>query len=245
LLLPRVHAPPSLYYARRRPDEDMLYKTNVLVLDGVFTEQSGGSLAFNPAPPPTTQEVNELLATARKRILRHLGKHGLLDDDHSDDDLLSEQPSLLASCYATSIARRQTLGAMVNDDVLVRVLSAHARLRQRVIAYGREPLAAEPVDGATAAPKHKRRQWCELMRRAFGYDLLDCSQQWSAIGRDAHDQHFVFLHADPIALLQGYALGNTSCCPERSIYWWLIERGINACDRARSEFIVVWVEVAS
>jgi hypothetical protein len=56
------------------------------------------------------------------------------------------------------------------------VLSPHARLRQRVIAYGREPLAAEPVDGATAAPKHKRRQWSELMRRAFGYDLLDCSQ---------------------------------------------------------------------
>jgi hypothetical protein len=67
-------------------------------------------LAFNPAPPPTTQQVNELLTTARKRILRHLGKHDLLDDDRSDVDPLSEQASLLASCYTTSIARRQTLG---------------------------------------------------------------------------------------------------------------------------------------
>jgi hypothetical protein len=84
---------------------------HVLVLDGVFTEQSGGALAFNPAPPLTTQEVNELLTTASKRILRHLGKHGLLDDDHSDIDRLSEQESLLASCYARSIARRQKLDA--------------------------------------------------------------------------------------------------------------------------------------
>ncbi|HEX7479697.1 MAG TPA: hypothetical protein VF331_17980 [Polyangiales bacterium] len=48
-------------------------------------------------------------AAARKRILRHLGKHGLLDDDGTTDPL-SEQAPLFATCYATSIAQRQTLG---------------------------------------------------------------------------------------------------------------------------------------
>ncbi len=59
------------------------------------------------------------------------------------------------------------------------VISPHARWRKRVVAYAREPQAAEPV-AATATdstvPPHKRRQWAELMRRAFGYDLLNCGK---------------------------------------------------------------------
>jgi len=59
------------------------------------------------------------------------------------------------------------------------VISPHARWRKRVVAYAREPQAAEPVAAAatdsTVAP-HKRRQWADLMRRAFGYDLLNCSK---------------------------------------------------------------------
>jgi hypothetical protein len=55
---------------------------HVLVLEGVFTELPDGKLVFHHAPRPTTPEVSELLMTARKRILRHLGQCGLLDDDH-------------------------------------------------------------------------------------------------------------------------------------------------------------------
>jgi hypothetical protein len=56
------------------------------------------------------------------------------------------------------------------------VLSSHARLRARVVAYRREPSMAEPAaaDGGAAMPKCKRTQWAEVMRRAFGYDLLNC-----------------------------------------------------------------------
>ena len=254
-------------------------------MDGVFTEQPSGELAFHPAPPPTTAEVTELLTTARKRILRHLGKHGLLNEDHGDLDPLSDEAPLLANCYATSIARRQTLGsrpgapldrigrdphaqwqervgelqahiegfdlharlAIATDqpggqlllEKLVRycarpalskdrlselpdgrialelktpwfdgthtlafdpldflaklaalvprphknlivyhgVISPHARLRERVVTYGREPSVAEPAAavGGALVPKHKRRQWADLMGRAFGYQLLHCA----------------------------------------------------------------------
>ena len=65
---------------------------------------------FHPAPPPTTEEVTELLTTVRKRVLRHLGKHGLLDGDGTTEDPLRDEAPVLASCYATSIAQRQTLG---------------------------------------------------------------------------------------------------------------------------------------
>ena len=76
---------------------------HVLAMDGVFSEQPNGELAFHPAPPPTTPEVSQLLTTARKRLLRHLGKHGLLNDDHGDVDRLSDEAPLLANCYAASI----------------------------------------------------------------------------------------------------------------------------------------------
>jgi hypothetical protein len=60
------------------------------------------------------------------------------------------------------------------------VLSPHARLRQPALAYGREPLAAPPVDGATAASKHERRAVTQTVvsdaaagaftKRLAGYD---------------------------------------------------------------------------
>jgi hypothetical protein len=55
------------------------------------------------------------------------------------------------------------------------VLAANAAWRKRTVAYGRN--ATSPSDlGQPAAdpPQYKRRQWAELMRRAFGYDLLSC-----------------------------------------------------------------------
>ncbi len=46
------------------------------------------------------------------------------------------------------------------------VISPHARWRERVVTYGREPQAAEPVDAVatdSTVPPHKRRQWADLM----------------------------------------------------------------------------------
>jgi hypothetical protein len=55
------------------------------------------------------------------------------------------------------------------------VLAANAAWRKRAVAYGRNAAASselgQPVAGA---PQRKRRQWADLMRRAFGYDLLTC-----------------------------------------------------------------------
>jgi hypothetical protein len=50
---------------------------HTLVLDGVFTEASGGALAFHPAPAPTDAEVVAALATIRQRVQRLLVRRGL------------------------------------------------------------------------------------------------------------------------------------------------------------------------
>jgi hypothetical protein len=58
------------------------------------------------------------------------------------------------------------------------VLSAHAALRARVVGYGRDlvapPQTTEPKALREPVARAKRRQWAELMRRAFGHDLLAC-----------------------------------------------------------------------
>jgi hypothetical protein len=59
------------------------------------------------------------------------------------------------------------------------VLAAHAALRERVVSHGRAVAEQDqpPSTGMPSeptVPRHKQRQWAELMRRAFGYDLLSC-----------------------------------------------------------------------
>jgi hypothetical protein len=259
---------------------------HVIALDGVFVDDSG-ELRFHRAEPPNDRDIAELLATIRTRVLRHLDKRGLLDDDHGRADRLSDEAPLLASCYATSIGHRQSVGSrpgaslprigrdhessrvehrkalqahldgfdlhagltvaaqhpvgrlplerllrycarppIAQDrlselpdgrialelktpwsdgsthvvyeplDLIAKlaalvprphkklvlyhgVLAANAAWRPKVIACGRR----SPVDAETAAstepvapvaPRHTRRQWAELMRRAFGYHLLLC-----------------------------------------------------------------------
>ena len=50
---------------------------HTLVLDGVFTEEPRGALAFHPAPAPTDAEVAAALATIRYRVQRLLVRRGL------------------------------------------------------------------------------------------------------------------------------------------------------------------------
>jgi Transposase zinc-binding domain/Putative transposase len=81
---------------------------HAIVLDGVFAQTPNGELHFHRADPPSDADIAALLATIRKRILRHLDRHGLLQDDRADP--FSDDGPLLATCYATSITHRRTLG---------------------------------------------------------------------------------------------------------------------------------------
>jgi hypothetical protein len=57
---------------------------HTLVLDAVFSEGPGGTLAFHPAPAPTDAEVAEALAMIRHRVQRQLVRRGL--DPHSSGE---------------------------------------------------------------------------------------------------------------------------------------------------------------
>jgi hypothetical protein len=256
---------------------------HVLVMDGVFTETESDAIRFHALPAPSDREIYGLLTTVRRRVLRHLHRHGWLSPAADDVDLAAESDPVLAQCYAGSITRVQTLGVragapvgrvgadpnkrwierrmgplqahcdgfdlharlaiatdlaggkgrleklvrycarppIANDRLSIRadgrvqlelktpwldgtthvvhdpldfiaklvaliprphknlvlyhgVLAPRAKLRSRVVCYRREAEDANEPRGRLVQPVHQRRMWAELMRCAFGYELLIC-----------------------------------------------------------------------
>jgi hypothetical protein len=72
---------------------------HVLVMDGVFSAAESGELTFHKLPCPSDRELHALLATVRRRVLRHLGRHGWLDGTPSEDDPIADEAPVLAACY--------------------------------------------------------------------------------------------------------------------------------------------------
>jgi hypothetical protein len=69
----------------------------VVTLDGVFARAPSGELSFHALESITDEEVEELLGTVRRRVLRWLERNGALEEDDrsfSFDELSDESPSL-------------------------------------------------------------------------------------------------------------------------------------------------------
>ena len=49
-------------------------------MDGVFTQAGDGELTFHKLPAPRDRELNGLIAMVRRRVIRHLSRHGWIDD---------------------------------------------------------------------------------------------------------------------------------------------------------------------
>jgi hypothetical protein len=75
---------------------------HTLALDGVFSDAHAGALEFYPTPPPSDEEVAEVLATVRHRVRRLLGRRGLepSDDTTGPADRLVEDSPVLAGIVA-------------------------------------------------------------------------------------------------------------------------------------------------
>ncbi len=83
----------------------------MLVLDGVFREARPGQLTFRPAPPPSDEDVAQLLATVRARVKRLLARRQLEpEDDSAPPDPLSETSPVLAGRASASVQSRVALG---------------------------------------------------------------------------------------------------------------------------------------
>ena len=110
---------------------------HTLVLDGVFTEGAGDTLRFQPAPPPTDEEIGRVVATIARRVRRLLRRRGLdAEADVAAPDQLAEESAALAGISRASIHGRIAVGR---------------RAGRRVWRLGEEPEA--PWVGSSA-PRH-------------------------------------------------------------------------------------------
>ncbi len=92
-----------------------------LWLDGVYEAAGGGAPHFHPVPPPTTAQLETLLAKLIQRIMRLLTKAGHLIEEEGVVYLASTDPDpekLLASLQAASSTWRIAQGARAGRNVL-------------------------------------------------------------------------------------------------------------------------------
>jgi hypothetical protein len=85
---------------------------HTLYLDGVFARDPIGTLSFHPVGSVTDEDVAELLAKVRSRVIHLLTREGVLDEDVTSFqfDELSEQSPSLAGIYSASVQGRVALG---------------------------------------------------------------------------------------------------------------------------------------
>jgi hypothetical protein len=71
-----------------------------LALDGVFVRRGADAVGFYPAPPPSPADLRWVVETVRRRVLRRLGRMGLLRDERSAGEGSNEcpDPSALEAC---------------------------------------------------------------------------------------------------------------------------------------------------
>ena len=85
---------------------------HTLVLDGVFIERPQGRLEFNAAPPPSDDDVAQVLATIRHRVRQRPWRRGLESAEAvpGSSEGLSEVSPGLAQIMSASVQGRVALG---------------------------------------------------------------------------------------------------------------------------------------
>lgn len=89
-----------------------------MLLDGVFTRDERGSLRFHPAPPPTPEELDEVVRRVHRRALAWLARNRLLDVTSMAD--ASQEPSTQTSidaCAAIAMQRGSVRALRDDPDV--------------------------------------------------------------------------------------------------------------------------------
>ena len=91
---------------------------HTLAFDGVYCEDLEKGLCFKQLPPPTDEEVSQVMKRIIKRIKRLLDRRGLgfQSDPNDVDPLLIEQP-LLAELYGASVQGRMATGSNAGERI--------------------------------------------------------------------------------------------------------------------------------
>jgi hypothetical protein len=89
---------------------------HILMLDGVYVPHAdSGQPTFVALPPPTDDQIPQLIAPAAVRLMQQLDQRGVLDD--TDGDALAEDAPVLSGLTAASVQNTQALGPRAGQRV--------------------------------------------------------------------------------------------------------------------------------
>jgi len=89
---------------------------HILMLDGVYVPHpDSGQPTFVAAPPPTDDQIQQLIEQAAVRLIRQLEQRGALDPTQAD--ALAEQQPVLSGLTAASVQGTQALGPQAGQRV--------------------------------------------------------------------------------------------------------------------------------
>jgi len=78
---------------------------HVIVIDGVFSRQEGGTTRFHFVEPPSAQELASMVATICERVCRMLRRRGLMGEASHDSNEVRLPEAALDGCRTVALSR--------------------------------------------------------------------------------------------------------------------------------------------
>ena len=93
-------------------DEDLTFLNEtadlhitIIVIDGVYTRQDGGTTRFHFVEPPSAQELASMVATICERVCRMLRRRGLMSESRHDSNEAVQTTDALDGCRTVALSR--------------------------------------------------------------------------------------------------------------------------------------------
>jgi hypothetical protein len=129
---------------------------HVVVLDGVFTREPEAGVVFLPAPPPTRDELSQIVRRVQKRAQVWLRRHGHLDE-RPLEDRSNEAPvqTALDACASIAMAHGQMATLPSEDEPEYDHKSARGKTSVAVDRDGFNLHAGVRIDAGDDAGREK------------------------------------------------------------------------------------------
>ena len=136
---------------------------HVLMLEGVYGTGQDETPQFVPALRLTDHEVQQIVETTAKRVVRLLERRGLLEEGNADP--LWEAEPLLASITATSVQGQVATGERAGQRVRRRLKDAAEGIRSGSLCFSSRGLSLHAATRVAAVDRSHLERLCRYVIR--------------------------------------------------------------------------------
>jgi len=147
------------------------------MIDGVYVDGEAGP-QFVAAPILSDDDVQQIVETTARRVVRLLQRRGLLEEGHVDP--LWEQEPLLATITAASIQGQVATGERAGQPVRRRLLDPQEGIRTGPLCFASRGFSLHAATRVPAADRTRLERLCRYVNRpplaAGRLQILDAEQ---------------------------------------------------------------------